>query len=179
MKPGTQAQLTFAAGLLLALSACVVIAIEPGTPAANAPVARSTWPATASCPVPARTANDAPRLLALINAERAKAGVQALVASAAMADVAHRFACEIAARDDIAHSGSDGSTLSERLGRSGISANLVAENTASGQRTPEAVMAGWMASPHHRANILRAAARNFGLGQADGAQPYWVTDFTS
>ena len=66
-----------------------------------------------------------------------------------------------------------------RLRRGGITALMVAENTASGQRTPEAVMAGWMASPQHRANILRAAARSFGLGQADGAQPYWVTDFTS
>ncbi len=38
------------------------------------------------------------------------------------------------------------------------------ENIAAGQRTPAEVMAGWLASPGHRANIESAAFRAIGVG---------------
>lgn len=161
-------------GLAALLSACVPIMIPPG---AQHPV--RDWPASATCPVPARSATDAPRLLALMNAERAKAGLPPLVLSAKASDVAHRFACEIAARGDIDHTGSDGSRLSERLMRGGLAPLYVAENTASFYRTPEDAMAAWMASPPHRDNILRREVTSVGIGQADGTEAYWVVDFTS
>ena len=159
---------------ILAFSACVPVVITPG---ALQPV--RAWPATATCPVPAHSATDASRLVALMNAERAKAGLTPLTLSAKISDVAHKFACEAAARDDISHIGTDGSKLSERLMRGGISALSVSENTASFYRTPEAAMAAWMISPPHRENILRPNARAVGVGQAEGAQTIWVVDFTS
>lgn len=45
--------------------------------------------------------------------------------------------CQAAARQDIAHIGSDDSSLTDRLRRGGITA----ENNASFYRTPEQVMA--------------------------------------
>ena len=167
-------QLTIVTALCLALTACVVIPIR----ATDLGPTRS-WPASATCPTPARSAANAPRLVALMNAERSKAHLAPLTLSPALSGVSHAYACELAARGDINHRGTDGSSVTERLRRGGISASTVAENTASGQRSPEAVMAGWMASPHHRANILRPNVSRVGLGQADGAQPVWVTDFAS
>ncbi len=166
--------------LALAAAACVPIVIHPGDTGPLRP-----WPAAAKCPVPARSATDATRLIALMNTERAKAGLPLLVARPAMTRVAHAYACEIAARQDISHTGTDGSKLGERLQRGGVTASVVAENTASFYRSPDEVMAAWMASPHHRDNILRASVRAVGIGQADGGGPggrvqsYWVADFAS
>lgn len=177
-----QRQVTFASLLgALALSACVPIpiVIAPGAmmPVREWPVRE--WPASATCPVPARSAADGPRLVALMNAERGKAGLKPLVLSTEISAVAHAFACEIAARGDIDHTGTDGSKLSERLQRGGVLALMVAENTAYLYPNPEAAMAAWMASPGHRENILRPEARAVGVGQADGGEVYWVVDFTS
>lgn len=159
---------------LFAVSACIPIVIPPGAMQPTRP-----WPTTATCPIPARTTTDAAKLVALMNAERAKLGLTPLVLSAEISTVAHKFACEAAARNDISHVGSDGSKVSERLMRGGISALYVSENTASFYRTPEQAMAAWMVSPHHRENILRPNSRAVGVGQADGVQAIWVVDFTS
>ena len=158
------------------LTSCVAITFGPSAPEASA---KRPWPVTATCPTPARSAAYAAEVLALMNGHRAKAGLPPLVASTAVARVAHLYACEIAARGEISHTGSDGSTLTERLARGGISADFAAENTASGQKNPAELVAAWMASPGHRANILRPAARALGLGLADSARTYWVANFTS
>lgn len=173
--PMPRRQFTIALVLLL-LSACVTVTLQRSEPAV--PAARPK-PATANCPVPARSAADAPRLVALINGERSRAGLAPLTLSPTLAKVAHAFACEAAARGDIGHTGSDGSTLRERLARANLAPRMAAENNAAGQPSPEAVLAAWMASPAHRANILRPDAHQIGLGQADGKWPVWVTDFTS
>ena len=174
--PMPRRQITFLLVLCLMLPACVTVTLRSSAP--TVPDARPS-PATATCPVPARSAADAPRLVSLINAERARAGLAALTLSPALSAVAHAFACEAAARGDIGHTGSDGSTLRERLARGGLASRMAAENNAAGQRLPEAVLDDWMASPHHRENILRPDARQIGVGQADGPWPVWITDFTS
>lgn len=57
------------------------------------------------------------------------------------------------------------STLTTRLANAGYGGwTSAAENIAAGYSTPAAVMAGWMASSGHRANILSAARRDFGVG---------------
>ena len=115
-----------------------------------------------------------------MNAELAKAGLQPLVLSTAISEVAHAYACEASARQDIGHVGSDGSKVSERLRRGGITASMVSENNALFYRTPDEAMAGWMDSPPHRENILRPNARNVGIGQAaEGLAAVWVVNFTS
>lgn len=172
-------QIIFALVLGLNLGACVVmVPVDLGTQAAKTPT--RPWPVTASCPLPARSATDGPRVVALLNAERAKSGLAPVRLSPALGAVAHAFACEIAGRGgDIGHVGSDGSSLRERVQRGGVDASTVAENNAAGQRSAEEVVAAWMASPHHRANMLRAGVSFVGLGQADSPLPIWVLDFSS
>jgi len=54
------------------------------------------------------------------------------------------------------------------------------ENIAAGQDTPEAVMAAWMASEGHRANILNPNFRELGVGYYHGGSwfgDFWVQDF--
>lgn len=178
MRRGTANQVKFLRAFVLAapLSACVAVVAVPVGPAATA---ARPWPSAATCPLPDRSSADQARVLVLLNAERARAGLAPLRASAPMAASAHAFACELAGGAGLSHTGTDGSTLRERLARSGIAASLIAENVASGQRGPDEVVAAWMASPGHRANILRPGLTTLGLGQADGAQPIWVLDLSS
>lgn len=53
------------------------------------------------------------------------------------------------------------------------------ENQAEGQPTPDAVVAAWMASPEHRANILSTAFSRIGVGYATdpAGTIYWVQHF--
>lgn len=165
-------------GLAMALKACVVVSVNT-THRGYAPdstVARP-WPANAICATPGDAGTRAAALVALMNAERQRVGQPPLILTTAGSGVAQHYACEIAARRDIDHTGSDGSTLTERLKRGGISVRLAAENTAEGVATPQAGMALWMASPGHRRDILLAGVDSVGVGITDGAFPTWVVDF--
>ena len=52
------------------------------------------------------------------------------------------------------------------------------ENIAQGQPDPASVMADWMTSDGHRANILNPAYASLGVGVHVGAGgPWWVQDF--
>ena len=55
----------------------------------------------------------------------------------------------------------------------------LAENVAAGQQTPEAVVAAWMNSAGHRANILNPSFRDIGVGVAKGGSYgiYWAQEF--
>ncbi|MEJ5309955.1 MAG: CAP domain-containing protein [Anaerolineae bacterium] len=58
--------------------------------------------------------------------------------------------------------------------------STLSENAAAGHSTPATVMADWMASDSHRANILRAASCEIGVGYYEGGGDYWrywVQDF--
>ncbi len=52
----------------------------------------------------------------------------------------------------------------ERMSAAGYNWNSAAENIAAGQSTPTTVVAGWMLSPGHRANIVSTAYRETGVG---------------
>lgn len=53
------------------------------------------------------------------------------------------------------------------------------ENIAAGQTSPQQVMNDWMNSSGHRANILNASFRDFGVGYTTGGSYgyYWTQDF--
>ena len=85
---------------------------------------------------------------------------------------------DMAARDFFSHSGSDGSTPGERATRAGYRWKMVGENIASGLRTPRDVVAGWLASPHHCANIMTAGFREMGVAFAVNPASAQVIDWT-
>jgi len=72
---------------------------------------------------------------------------------------------DMAGRDFFAHCDLDTGTLPwDRMSAVGYAWNSAGENIAAGYSDPAAVMAGWMASSGHRANILSTGHREIGVG---------------
>jgi uncharacterized protein YkwD len=68
-------------------------------------------------------------------------------------------------RDFFAHCDPDTLTMpGQRMAAAGYTSGSWAENIAAGYSTPAAVVAGWMASSGHRANILSTSYRELGIG---------------
>jgi uncharacterized protein YkwD len=110
-------------------------------------------------------------ILCLINRERAAAGERALVPVATLALAAQRHTDDMAFGDYFDHVGPRGDTPSSRVRAAGYLDGAlsweVGENIAFGTgwlASPRAIVAGWMASPGHRANILDASFRDTGIG---------------
>ncbi|WP_223731652.1 CAP domain-containing protein, partial [Streptomyces purpurogeneiscleroticus] len=117
------------------------------------------------------------QILSLVNKERDKAGCAPLTADPALTDLAQSFSEDMARRDFFAHTDPDGATPWDRAKTAGIT-GLGGENIARGQTTPKAVMASWMNSPGHRANILNCTYRTLGVGlQQSPTGPWWTQDF--
>ena len=117
------------------------------------------------------------QVVALVNVERAKAGLPALT----MSEDLNR-AAQIRAKETVqsfSHTRPNGSSFSSVLKENGISYRGAGENIAWGQRTPEAVVAAWMNSEGHRANILSKSYTSIGVGYyLNGSTPYWAQLFT-
>jgi len=95
----------------------------------------------------------AAEVLRLVNEEREKAGLAGLSAGPAALDAAANLRVqEISVY--FSHSRPDGSSCFTALAEQGAAYAACGENIASGYATPSAVMAVWMNSPGHRANIL-------------------------
>lgn len=100
------------------------------------------------------------------NAARAQAGLGPLASDPVLARVAAARACDMAAAGYFSHRDSAGRSAGERVRAAGIERCTIAENIAMGQPDAGAVSADWMASPGHRANILRAGAVRVGAAAA-------------
>jgi uncharacterized protein YkwD len=72
------------------------------------------------------------------------------------------------------HVGLDGDRAWDRAEEVGYSSNGFGENIARGQETPEEVVAAWMNSSGHRANLLNASWKDIGVGFEND---YWVQTF--
>lgn len=110
-------------------------------------------------------------VLCLINRERASAGERALAPAGALVAAAQGHSNSMAADDYFEHVGPGGETPAERMRAAGYLNGALAfevgENIGFGTgslSTPRAVVAAWMASPGHRANILDAHFRDTGIG---------------
>lgn len=117
----------------------------------------------------------------LINAQRQTRGLAALRVNTKLNQAAVNHSLDMARNNFMSHSGSNGSTLGQRVTASGYAWGFVAENVAAGYDTPEEVVAAWMESSGHRANILSASATEVGVGVASNANStygiYWTLDF--
>lgn len=124
-----------------------------------------------------QTARDEADVLDLVNAEREDAGCKPLKASKQLAELAGDFSRSMAVEGFFSHLGADGSSPWDRAEDLGI-LDLGGENIARGQDSPDEVVADWMDSPSHRANILNCEYRTMGVGEyiADDG-PWWTQDF--
>jgi uncharacterized protein YkwD len=146
------------------------------TPSAPKPTASAT-PSSPSTPQATPTASGAvARVVELVNAERAKAGCSPVKLNATLTKAAQAHSADMAAHQNMSHTGSDGSDPGERITRAGYSWSTYGENVAYGYSTPEKVMAGWMSSPGHKANILKCEFKEIGVGLAQPGN-YWTQNF--
>ena len=84
----------------------------------------------------------------------------------------------MARRGYFEHEGHDGSQPRDRVRRAGYRSRLTGENIAFGPESAEEVVAGWLDSPGHCANIMDARFRDIGVGIATrGKRVYWVQNF--
>jgi len=130
------------------------------------------------------------RALDLVNAARSTprrcgtqpfAAVPPMRASPLLEAAAEAHALDMAERDYFEHAGADGSTPAERVGRTGYRWRVVGENLAAGPTTAEDVVAGWLASPHHCANMMDGRFTEMGLAYAVDRRStsgiYWAQVF--
>ena len=119
----------------------------------------------------------AAQVAALVNQERAKAGLAPLTVNARAAAAAQVRAKEITT--SFSHTRPDGSSFSTALKEAGVSFRRSGENIAYGQRSPQAVMDVWMNSSGHRANILNPNFTEIGVGHYTNAAGvnYWTQLF--
>jgi uncharacterized protein YkwD len=106
----------------------------------------------------------AAQVLVAVNAERAKAGCAPVSLDQDLIAAAQEHSKDMATNNFFSHTGSAGTTVSQRASAAGYSSTFVGENIAAGYDTPEEVMRGWMESPGHRENILNCAYRHIGIG---------------
>jgi uncharacterized protein YkwD len=110
--------------------------------------------------------------LCLINAQRAKHGLQPLTENALLQRAAELHSLDMAKRKFFEHQNPDGVQPDARIVRQGYPPILVGENLAWGEtdKSPPAMIVSlWMKSPGHRANILEPDYREIGIGMAYAA----------
>ncbi|GHJ26202.1 CAP domain-containing protein [Streptomyces hygroscopicus] len=143
----------------------------------SAAMAQSAAPAGApSAAATAATARQ--QVVDLVNSERAKAGCRPLTVNEKLAEAAQKHSEDMAAHGKMSHTGSDGSSPGDRIERAGYSWRAYGENVAYGYDSPKSVMAGWMNSSGHKANILNCDFKEIGVGLAQPGN-YWTQDFAT
>lgn len=151
------------------------------TPAAANPVKPTDAPKATAAPIPtaipaapvssgSSMSAMAAEVAAQVNAERAKYGLSSLTVSDELTRAACVRASEIVRQ--FSHTRPDGSSCFT------VSGAAYGENIAKGQSSADRVMAAWMSSEGHRANILRESYGSIGVCalKVNGVI-YWVQLF--
>ncbi len=118
------------------------------------------------------------QVIALINVERANNGLGPLSEQSQLAAAARVHSNDMACNHFFSHTGSDGSSPFDRMSRQGYSFSAAAENIAAGYGSPADVVAGWMGSEGHRANILGTYV-HIGVGYTYEPNSDWGTYWTA
>jgi uncharacterized protein YkwD len=163
--------------LFLRSLGCVVAAILLFAPAAAAaPSTTHARTAAADCPgsdlVPTAENLGAVRaaIVCLHSAIRAERGMRPLGENSSLLRAAVAHSADMVSQRYFEHTGPSGTTMRDRLFGTYVrrsQAWTLGENIAwatGSEATPANIMASWMASPGHRANILRRAYREVGVG---------------
>lgn len=166
-----------AAVLVLVVATLVLLAPAPAGPPVSSVSPRptaSSSPSPSPTPSVAPTGTAAPEqpsapvcaddVLTCVNIERASAGLSPLAADGTLDAASQACADRIAAEGGLTHSSATPGYATW------------GENIASGYPTAAAVVAGWMGSDGHRANILSPNYTVMGIGYS-AAGSYWCQQF--
>ncbi len=90
---------------------------------------------------------------------------------------------DMARNNFFSHTGSDGSSMGERITEAGYHWSYAGENIAAGYSTVASVMDGWIKSPGHCANIMSSRYKDIGVAcvpsnTADYSS-YWTMDLAA
>lgn len=107
----------------------------------------------------------------LLNTQRTRRGLRKLRLNARLSKAAQQHTVDMVKRNYFSHVSKSGANIVDRLTRTGYMRGArswtVGENLAwgSGNRSPpREIIAAWMNSPGHRANILERHFREIGIG---------------
>ncbi|MBV7275338.1 SafA/ExsA family spore coat assembly protein [Clostridium sp. PL3] len=119
------------------------------------------------------------KVVTLVNAERAKAGLPPLKANWQLSRIARYKSQDMIDKGYFSHTSPTYGSPFTMIQSFGINFSAAGENIAMGQQTPEQVMTAWMNSPGHRSNILSPAYSEIGVGLAKNSKgvPYWTQMF--
>jgi len=130
------------------------------------------------------------QMLSLVNTIRSQSrdcGSENYPAAAALSwhctleDVAYAHSRDMGDYNFFSHTGSDGLTVGDRVRNAGYDWSAVGENIAAGQQTIDTVMAAWLDSPGHCANIMRPLYTELGMASYSVAgsdyRIYWTQVF--
>lgn len=166
MNPSPKLRATFIAG---------VVATALGLPALLAPATASAAACAGAGGTPTSGAKTVKAILCLVNKERGKRGLKPLKLDRRLAKAARGHSNDMVQRRFFDHTAPGDVTFVERIQRQRYTAGArswsVGENLAWGTgplATPQRIVAGWMKSPGHRANILSKRFREIGIGIARG-----------
>jgi uncharacterized protein YkwD len=135
----------FATGAAGGVSAAAGTSAAPGCPGADVVPSAGNLPTVRAA------------TLCLINVERARSRLGALRTSGKLARAASAHTRDMVARRYFDHQGPHGPSFSQRLHRvrfAGAAGEDIAYQTATPTATARTIVADWMNSPPHRANIL-------------------------
>lgn len=125
----------------------------------------------------------AQRSIELVNAARIETGLDPLVESPVLTQVAQDYSRRMATEGFYGHTDPQGKDVTDRIAAAGYLAQMSAENIAGGQPDPETVVDGWLNSPGHRENIMNPDLQEIGAGYAYADSPpyyhYWTHVFAT
>ena len=182
-------------GLTLAAFAVASVLASCGTMSKKAkpPVARTTisppveprldlHPAT-DPPTPAedqaaKGAREVAKVVEEHNTIRKEEGLPPLTVDSKLDKAARRHAADMAAKEEMSHKGSDGSSPFDRIEAAGYDSRQAAENVAAGEFGDKTPMDLWMDSAGHKKNIL-GDYKQIGVARATGkdGKAYWCVTF--
>jgi uncharacterized protein YkwD len=144
-------------------------------PRSHAPVAAGPCGTTDEWPSKLGLDSAGRATLCLVNLERSQRGLPALRQNALLDAASVEHSQDMVRRDYFEHATPDGRSVGDRLRAIGYQRGVSAsagENIAYGVRdksTPASIVRAWMRSPGHRADILRPAFTEIGIGISLGA----------
>ncbi len=119
------------------------------------------------------------QVLAIVNQERAKAGLRPLQMDWELQRVARTKSQDMADKGYFSHQSPTYGSPFDMMRQFGITYSSAGENIASGQKSPQEVMNSWMNSQGHRENIMKPEFTHLGVGYYRGGNygPMWTQMF--
>jgi len=128
-----------------------------------APPAPTLTPTASTCDAAAVASVEA-QVVDLINAERGAQGLAAYTVDSSLRAAARVHAADMACNHFTSHTGSDGSSVRDRVERQGYTWSWIGENYFIGGGNAQTAFNWWMNSTPHRANLLSPNYTQFGVG---------------